>query len=284
MILQINDMKYYVERTGEDQVLLLLHGFTGSTETWSPFVEAWSRHYQVLAVDLPGHGRTDAPADLKYYRMERVVHDLLSILDQLGIGAFHLLGYSMGGRVALHLALAAPERVRALILESASPGIADDQEREARRQQDERLAQQIEQKGIEWFAAYWEALPLFASQKSLPSATRQRLREQRRAQRPQGLAGSLRGMGAGVQAPLHARLRELQMPVLLLTGELDEKYGDLAQWMVGQLPRGVWHPIREAGHAVHLEQPARFQAEVLAFLDQQRPIGRGKGGELANGD
>ncbi len=266
----VNEMTYHVDMTGEGPPLILLHGFTGSTETWGSFLPAWSRDFQVVAVDLPGHGQTDAPAELSYYRMERVAGDLLAILDQLEMGTFHLLGYSMGGRVALHLALAAPERVRTLILESASPGIEDAQEREARRRQDERLAQRLEEEGIEWFVSYWENLPLFASQKSLPHATRQRLRAQRLAQRPQGLAGSLRGMGAGVQAPLHDRLRELQMPVLLVTGELDEKYQHLAQWMVGQLPRGIWRSIPGAGHTVHLEQPSRFQDEVLAFLEHHR--------------
>src|SRR5689334_14583758 len=118
----INGIEYYVECRGEGAPLLLLHGFTGSSATWAPHVAAWPA--RTIAVDLPGHGKTDAPADADLYCMEATVADLVALLDRLGVARAHVLGYSMGGRVALHLAAANPERVATLILESASPGLA----------------------------------------------------------------------------------------------------------------------------------------------------------------
>lgn len=262
----VGEKTYWLQTAGEGMPLVLLHGFTGSSKTWLPFFPALARHFQVVAVDLPGHGQTVAPDDPEGYRMERVCDDLLAVLDELGIGVFHLLGYSMGGRLALHVALAAPQRVRTLVLESASPGIADEAERAARRRQDEALAKQLEEKGQAWFVSYWENIPLFASQKRLPADVRQQIRQQRLAQRAQGLACSLRGMGAGVQQALQDRLPELGMPVLLLTGQLDDKYHRLAEWMQTRIPRCCWVSVADAGHAVHIEKPDVFTREVLSFL------------------
>jgi len=264
--ISVNGKTYRVLTDGDGVPLVLLHGFTGSSETWLPFFPVFRRAFRLVAVDLPGHGQTVCPDDPQLYRMEQVCDDLLALLDRLGIDTFHLLGYSMGGRVALHVALAAPDQVRTLTMESASPGIADAGERAARRRQDERLAQQLEENGIQWFVSYWEELPLFASQKRLPESVRQQIRRQRLRQRPQGLACSLRGMGAGVQEALHERLPELTMPVLLLTGQLDEKYHRLAEWMQTRISRCRWVSVPDTGHTVHVEKPDAFVEVVWSFL------------------
>ena len=250
----------------EGEPLWLLHGFTGSSATWEPLLARLGTQRAVVAVDLIGHGCTDAPADPARYTMARAVEDLLALMDALGSGRICLLGYSMGGRLALHLALAAPQRLACLILESASPGIADPARREARRAADEELATFIEQAGIEAFVQRWERHPLWASQASLPEATKQALRRQRLAQRPQGLAHSLRGMGVGAQAPLWERLGELTMPVLLVAGELDAAYRQMASEMARRMPRARCHVVEGAGHAVHLEHPEAFVAAVTRFL------------------
>src|SRR5262249_40601079 len=150
------------------------------------------------------------------YRMEHAVADLTGLLDRLGIARAAWLGYSMGGRVALQLAVAQPARVAALVLESASPGIADPAERAARVRGDGALADFVAREGIGAFVARWEGLPLFASQDRLPSATRAALRRQRLANGPVGLANSLRGLGQGAQAPLCDELGSAEVPTLLV--------------------------------------------------------------------
>jgi 2-succinyl-6-hydroxy-2,4-cyclohexadiene-1-carboxylate synthase len=259
-------MQYYVVCRGAAAPLLLLHGFPGSSATWAPHVAAWPA--RAIAVDLAGHGQTAAPADPTCYRMEATVADLVALLDQLGVERAHVFGYSMGGRVALHLAAAHPERVATLILESASPGLATQTEREARVAADTALAASIERDGISAFVDRWEALPLWASQARLPDEVRAGLRAQRLNNRAVGLANSLRGLGTGAQAPLHDRLADLPMPALVIAGRLDAKFAAIARAMAAALPQGRLALVPEAGHAVHLEQPAPFDRLVAGFLEE----------------
>jgi 2-succinyl-6-hydroxy-2,4-cyclohexadiene-1-carboxylate synthase len=266
MLLRINDITLNVEQSGAGRPLLLLHGFTGSAASWSPLVGSLPPRFRTLAPDLIGHGRSDSPPDAGRYRMERCVADLLAVLDALQIERAAVLGYSMGGRVALQLAAAAPDRVDALVLESSSPGIASAAERQARVASDMALAESIEQGGLAAFVERWERLPLFASQSALPEDTRARLHAQRLRNNPIGLANSLRGMGTGQQASLWDRLAGLHVPTLLIAGELDAKYRALADEMLALLPNARAMIVSGAGHAVHLEQPQAFAKNVLEFL------------------
>jgi 2-succinyl-6-hydroxy-2,4-cyclohexadiene-1-carboxylate synthase len=175
----------------------------------------------------------------------------------------------MGGRLALYLAVTYPHLINKLILESASPGLAEPAARAARVHSDEALADQIERDGIGAFVEYWARIPLFASQQRLPVALRQRLRDQRLQNRPHGLANSLRGMGTGVQPSLWDRLSALTVPVLLLTGEDDDKFDAIAQQMATRLPNARHQTIPQAGHTIHLEQPEAYWATVGAFLNEQ---------------
>ena len=172
----------------------------------------------------------------------------------------------MGARVALHLALAAPERVAGLVLESGSPGLADESERSARRASDEALAATIERDGVQAFVAHWEQLPLFASQQALPDEARAALHRQRLHNSVQGLAHSLRGMGTGAQVPLWSRLGEIDVPALLIAGALDEKYCQIGRAMAGAMPRARLAVVPSAGHAVHLERPDEFVRLVVGFV------------------
>lgn len=262
----VNGIRLNVEQAGSGPPLVLLHGFTGSAASWSGYIPAFAERFTTFAVDLIGHGRSDSPRDAARYRMERCVADLIALFDHLGIDQATVLGYSMGGRVALHLALAAPERVGRLILESASPGIADPTERGARIRADDALADAIEREGMAAFVDCWERLPLFASQEVLSADVRQRQRDQRMGNNPIGLANSLRGMGAGAMEPVVARLAEISMPTLLIAGELDAKYVELARMMERVMPNARAVIVPAAGHTVHLEQPETFSAAVLAPL------------------
>ena len=264
--LTINDIQYYVECHGAGAPLVLLHGFTGSSATWAPYLAAWPA--RAIAVDLPGHGQTEAPGDPARYRMEATMADLVALLDQLGVRRAHVLGYSMGGRVALHLAAAHPERVATLIVESASPGLPTQAERDARVAADTALAASIERDGIAAFVDRWEALPLWASQASLPDEVRASLRAQRLNNRATGLANSLRGLGTGAQAPLHDQLADLPVPALVIAGMLDAKFVAIARSMAAALPQGRLALVPVAGHATHLEQPALFDRLVAGFLEE----------------
>jgi 2-succinyl-6-hydroxy-2,4-cyclohexadiene-1-carboxylate synthase len=247
--------------------LLLLHGFTGAAVTWSDLLPAFGARRRTIALSLPGHGGSDAPDDPARYAADRVAGDVLDLVDTLGIHRTALLGYSMGARVALHAALAAPERVGALILESGSPGIADDAERAARRAADEALADDIERDGVEAFVDRWERLPLWESQKMQPRSVRETLRAQRLTNGAHGLANALRGLGAGATLPLHERLAELaDVPVLLVCGSLDEKYVRIAREMKAKLPSAELREVGNAGHAVHLESPREMVRVVEEFL------------------
>lgn len=264
----VDGLAYNVERAGSGPPLVLLHGFTGNLETWRPFLPTLAARFTTIAIDLPGHGASDAPDDPARYRMPHVVEDLALLLDRFGIGSAAWLGYSMGGRVALHVAVARPARVTALILEGASPGIAGVPERAARVRDDEALATSIERDGIESFVDYWEALPLFASQANLSASVRRARRQQRLTASVTGLANSLRGLGQGVEPPLHDRLGEIFAPTLLLVGALDTKFERLAREMAALMPNARAEIIPGAGHAAHLEAPDRFAGTVTRFLNE----------------
>ena len=217
--------------------LLLLHGFTQTGASWDGVVRALEGRYRALAPDL-GPGPWEAELD----RLER-----------LTAGPHVLAGYSMGGRLALALALRRPERVRALVLVSASPGLADGDERAARRAADEALAGRIEEIGAEAFAGEWAAQPLFAGQPPEVAALAHEDRLRRSAAEH---AAQLRGLGTGVMPPLWGRLGELTMPVALVVGERDAKFRAIAERMRERVPHATVAVVPGAGHAAHLEQPA----------------------------
>src|SRR5262245_47188250 len=264
---RVNGITLHIELSGTGRPLLLLHGFTGSAATWARHITRLAPHRRTIAVDLIGHGRSDAPPDPERYLMARCVEDLVALLDLLDVERADVLGYSMGGRVALHLAAAAPGRVGALVLESSSPGIADPAERRARIAADEALAETIERDGIAAFVDRWEQLPLFASQTSLPANVWAHLRAQRLQNSTIGLANRLRGMGAGRQKSLWDHLSAVHIPTLLIAGELDAKYCAIAQSMAAALPNAQQVTVPSAGHTVHLEQPDVFMDHVLNFFD-----------------
>jgi len=245
----------------------MLHGFTGSAAGWGLHLDTLAAYgLRVIALDLPGHGQSDAPKDPRRYSIEHCRQDILAALQQLGVskGQAILLGYSMGGRIALYTAFAS--FFRALILESASPGLADPGEREQRHLSDETLAASIERDGVPAFIERWENLPLFASQKTLPLDCREKLHQQRLQNSATGLAQSLRGVGTGVQSSLYAQLPTLNIPVLLIAGELDAKFTTIARHMAQALPQSQLHIIPAAGHTVHLERPQAFASLVGNFV------------------
>lgn len=261
-----NNVDFHYQRQGSGSPLVLLHGFTGSTRSWADLTDALSSRMDIIAVDLLGHGQTASPEAAHRYAIENAAQDVVAIVKQLGIDRFSLLGYSMGGRLALFLAHRYPETIKALVLESASPGIADSAERERRRQWDYALAESIEQDGVEKFIDGWEQLPIFASQHAVARQRRVSLREQRLQNCALGLANSLRGMGTGSQPSLWESLPAVSIPTLLLCGDLDQKYVRINKQMAGSIRGSELQVVTGAGHNIHFERPHRFYAAVSTFL------------------
>ena len=233
---------------------VLAHGFTQTARSWSVvgrMIAERRPSAEVLAVDLPGHGSaTDVRGDL-WSSAERLV--------AIG-GTATYVGYSMGGRVALHAAVTHPEAVARLVLIGATPGIDDDGERQARRAADDRLAGRIEDIGVAAFIDEWLRNPLFAGLDDDTARRDDRLRNT-----AAGLASSLRSTGTGTQTPLWNALGELRVPVLLLVGEHDSKFTAIAERMRASLPDAVMRVIADAGHGVHLEQPEATVEAILSW-------------------
>ncbi|MBC8100022.1 MAG: 2-succinyl-6-hydroxy-2,4-cyclohexadiene-1-carboxylate synthase [Armatimonadetes bacterium] len=268
MNIALNGVNYHwIEYgSGDAMALLLLHGFTGSASNWAAHLPMLAQGRRVLALDLLGHDASDAPDDPARYSIEQAAADVVGFCDALGLGRCALLGYSMGGRLALYTALHYPQTVGRLILESASPGLATEAERAARRQSDAALAAMLQQKGVAVFVDYWERVPLFASRAALPMDVQLALRAQRLKNRVNGLANSLIGMGTGAQPSLWDILPNLHTPTLLLTGAQDAKFTGIARQMVALMTNAQHTVIADAGHTTHLEQPAAFDAALHRWL------------------
>ncbi len=234
--------------------ILLLHGFTHTGASWGAVAADLGERYRVLAPDIRGHGAASAAAPVT---LDAVLSDLEALVPS---SRFTLAGYSMGGRIALHCAIAMAERVQRLVLVGASPGIGDQHEREARRQTDERLAEEIERSTIEAFARRWARTPVLAG---LPPDVLAGVHADRLRSTPAGLARALRGLGTGALPPLWDQLHELAMPVRLVVGERDEKFRALAERMADAIADSEVLVVPDAGHAVHLEAPGRV-AEIVA--------------------
>lgn len=268
--LTLNDARYRIILAGDGPPLVLLHGFTGSAQSWQSHFQTLGDHFSLIAPDFLGHGKSDAPAHPSRYSMEHCAADLLALLNQLEINRTHILGYSMGGRVALYFTLTYPQRIANLVLASASPGLADPHERAQRAANDAALAARIERDGIASFVEYWTNIPLFATQRDLPGPVRAALYQQRLENRADGLANSLRGLGVGVQPSLWDQLPNLEIPTLLVAGALDRKFTAIAQAMSQSMPNARLTIVPNAGHTIHLEQPEFFDQLVTQFLDDSK--------------
>ena len=273
---EIDGLRLHLETHGSGPPLLLLHGFTGAAESFADLRPALAHSFRCIVPDLVGHGSSGAPESLARYRMERCVADLCALLDALATGPVHVLGYSMGGRVALSLCAAFPERVKSAVLVGASAGIEDPAARAARQRSDETLAQRIEREGVPAFVEQWSRLPLFASQETrLAPEQRARQERQRLRNRAGGLARSLRGMGSGAQPPLHALLPHIGTPLLLLAGADDAKFRAIARDLARRLPNAAVEIVPEAGHAAHLESPEAVAQSARRFFTagaEPRPL------------
>ena len=243
--------------------LLFLHGFMGSGRDWMETVEALPE-YRCILVDLPGHGLS-AECPSSVYPMSHTALALLAVLDDLRVRRCVPVGYSMGGRLALYLALTHPDRCRALVVESGSPGLESEQERESRREWDEAKASESERQGLDAFLEAWYQQPLFHSI-ARNEARFAALMDRRRHNDPAGLARSLRFMGTGSQPSLWPQLPSIPFPWLAVAGELDSRYRKTMWDMVSLSGNGRLVTIPDAGHNTHFENPEAFSRALREFL------------------
>jgi 2-succinyl-6-hydroxy-2,4-cyclohexadiene-1-carboxylate synthase len=239
--------------SGQGPRLVFVHGFTQTANSWKPIAALFAASgYEAIVVDAPGHGdSSNVRADL------RRGADMLAALCGSGV----YIGYSLGGRLCMHAALMYPHLVRGLALIGASPGIADEGDRAARRATDNRLADHIIEVGVDAFLDEWLDQPLFAGLTLDEAARTDRSRNV-----PEGLASSLRLGGSGAQGSLWPRLHEMNMPVLSIAGELDEKFAAIGRQVAASVPEGESIEIPGAGHAAHLQQPQPVVDALAAWL------------------
>ena len=256
------------EIKGEGAPLLVLHGFTGDSSTMSSISKPLSEKYSVVSVDLPGHGSTAQDLEPYLFNFEDTLAALIEVMEFHDQQEFNVLGYSMGGRLALGLATKYPNRIKNTILIGATAGIADENQRTARRRSDDRLADEIVEKGIEWFVEYWMDQPIFESQIRIDSETFNASRRQRLKNNAQGLANSLRGSGTGSQPSLWRKLNEITSPTLILVGEEDPKFRSLAVRLNSGISKSEIVVVPESGHACHLENPVFTLEAIKGFLEE----------------
>lgn len=252
------------ETHGNGPATILLHGFLGNRTEWRPFLHLLPERRWIL-VDLPGHGESVRLPSPDAYSFPGVCQALDSLLTQLNIPSADIIGYSLGGRVAVELAATVPERVRSLFLESAGLGIGDERARAERLAHDQVLASRLRSEGLSAFLAKWYAQPLFATLRKSPRFSE--LLSCRASQDPEELACALDGLSQGRQRDRSAVLKDF--PFAYLAGSEDSKYAALARELSQRHPESLVEICAEVGHNVHFEQPEVFRAALERHLRRQ---------------
>lgn len=263
IFIEIDKIKYYVEIVGNGPAVICLHGFSEDQSTWK-YLNL--KHYTLYKIDIIGHGKSDKPKEEEYYTLKNILNHLYKLIHSLVRTSYSLLGYSMGGRIALAYTIKFQDEVEALILESASYGILDENKRQLRYLKDKELAEQILNKGIYWFEAYWSSLSIFDTQKRLSKALQEQIKTRRLKNSELALSNSLLGIGQGVFPCLRTELSLLPMPILYICGRLDKKYCELGEEFARENTNIICVKLEAAGHNVHLEKLEEFQNTVIRFL------------------
>ena len=262
---EVSGLNHTLSGDPRDPAVLFLHGFMGRAGDWRDLSAGLDKRFLCIAVDLPGHGASlEMPPDR--YTMEGAARSVLDALDKAEVDRTTVVGYSMGGRLALYLALRHPDRCAGLFLESASPGLEDDGERTARRRADEQKAIRLESGDFREFLNDWYRQPLFAPLARDEGLLRQTI-ENKLGEDPAELAMSLRGMGTGSQPSLWRELPGLRVPSLAVAGELDEKFVGISRRVASLCPPMRVAVVPGAGHNVHAEAPGEYLSSLRDFLD-----------------
>lgn len=244
------------------RAILFLHGYAGTGADWEPLRTALPSGWRFVAPDLPGHGESPMPPAISFDKFPAMVD---ALLDSLQIKKAVFVGYSLGARLALSLAAHIPNRVEGLVLESAHPGLPDDDHRAERRDRDESDARTLEMDGLDAFFSKWHERPVFATRRNGPGWTEE-VAKKRSTNHPRRLAAVMRGLGLSAQPDFLPLLRNYEGPMLLVAGAQDKPYVEHAQRIAAQKPKRRRIVLAHCGHNVHTEQPIVFRDALLGFL------------------
>jgi len=271
VILDVGDASLSYFAAGDGVPVTLLHGFTQSGRSWREVIGHMPEGFRWIVPDLRGHGETQIWRGAAC-TMDACTDDLVKLWDELNVEKTHLVGYSMGGRLALHIAARRPERLLSLVTVGAHAGL-EESARDGRRRGDEALAERIEREGVEAFVDYWASQPLFAGLERRGPAYLAEIRAERLRNHAAGLECSLRGMGAGVMEPVWDDLAQLSLPCTFVAGQLDHGYVASARRLAARTPNGRFEIVPRAGHAVHQERPEAFARILATHLAMARAVG-----------
>lgn len=250
--------------------VVFLHGFMGTGTDWLNIAELCAESFFCLMPDLPGHGHNIELPISQPLNFDVVVEGLNDFFEQLGLNKVGLVGYSMGGRIAFYTAIRFPHKIKSLVLESSNPGIADEKDRQARAEVDDRRAKTLLSEGIDTFVEQWYDLGLFHTLKRYPQLFA-KTKEKRKKNDAQWTAKIIRELSPGRQPSLWEDLDTVSMPVMLMAGALDSKYSEIMTAMSARIPEATVEIMPDAGHNIHLEKPKHFAELITGFL--QRTMG-----------
>ncbi|MDQ7817720.1 MAG: 2-succinyl-6-hydroxy-2,4-cyclohexadiene-1-carboxylate synthase [Melioribacteraceae bacterium] len=260
--LQFNESDLNTDKTP----IIFLHGFTGCAEDWFFIHDKLPDGFYAISIDLIGHGKSDSPEELKHYSTAAITCQLNKIILKLGLEKIVIAGYSMGGRAALSYCCKFPHTIKAAILESTTAGIQDFNQKKERVEFDLLLSEKIKLEGVEKFLEYWFSIPLFESLKDIDNF--ESIKNQRTQNNVMGLSNILAGFSSGLMPNYWNRLNLISFPVLLVSGELDEKYSVINSKMSELIPNVKHEIVSGCGHNVHLENPVLFSKFVNQFLNK----------------
>jgi 2-succinyl-6-hydroxy-2,4-cyclohexadiene-1-carboxylate synthase len=270
MIIEYKNIKLNLEHLStfdnQKSTILFLHGFTGKSIDWKDVAELIDERFNKIAIDLAGHGKSSSLADIQYYKIESLIDQIESVLNQLNLKKIILLGYSMGGRVALCFTIEKSEYIKALILESTTAGIKSEKERIERKNSDDELATYLEKNNVETFIDKWLDKEIFGTIRRFSNEKIKIIKQEKMKNTRIGLANSLRGFGTGNMNYLGESLGKLKVPVLLLSGQLDSKFTRLNAGMQKLIATSKHIVVSNAGHNIHLEEQKKFVKAVNKFL------------------
>jgi 2-succinyl-6-hydroxy-2,4-cyclohexadiene-1-carboxylate synthase len=263
--IELETLSFLARRSGKERAWLLCHGFTGSPRSWDEVAQGLCLAADVFALEIPGHGGRDE--GLQETSFPCLVAKLASTLPVLHKGPFYLGGYSLGGRIALALAVAHPELCRGLVILGASPGLEREKDRQERRAWEKSWVEVLRRDGLAAFLDAWQRLPLFASQALLKEAECEVQRRIRSSHDASGLAMALDGLGLAAMPNLWPQLQNVDLPVKIVVGEHDEKFRRIGAAMVKRLPRAKMDVVPGVGHNVLLEAPGRTLKALEEIVD-----------------
>jgi 2-succinyl-6-hydroxy-2,4-cyclohexadiene-1-carboxylate synthase len=250
-------------------VVLLLHGFTGCAEDWLPIIDLLPENFNYVCLDLIGHGKSDHPVAPEFYYTDSIIEQIKTVKERIiKDSKIILVGYSMGGRVALSYAIKYPDDIKGLVLESSSAGIKNDTERNKRYEEDLKLIEFISSHTMEEFIDFWQDQEMFNTQRRFSNDKLKRLKKIKYNNSKIGLMNTLRGFSTGIMPPLHDKLKTIPTKVILISGELDTKYTFINSKIVRGFHKAKHKVVKNSGHNTHLEEPKRFVEIITNYFNQ----------------